>query len=120
MNTAEQSPEAVAHSYLAVWNEPYLVSRLAALKEGWAVNASYADPLMQGTTPEEIASMIEAARSHFPNHSFVLRGKPDGHHRAIRFSWDLVTEDGIRVAGGTDIVKLNSDGKFAEVIGFLD
>jgi hypothetical protein len=120
MNIAEHSPELVAHSYLNVWNEPDLASRLASLREGWAPDASYADPLMQGTTPEVIATMIEAARGHFPNHSFVLRGRPDGHGRAVRFSWDLVTEGGDRVAGGTDVVKLNQDGKLVEVIGFLD
>ncbi len=120
MNIARHSPELIAHCYLAVWNEPDQAARLDSLREEWAPNASYADPLMQGTTPEEIASMIEAARRHFPNQSFVLRGKPDGHGRAIRFSWDLVTEDGNRVAAGTDIVKLNPDGKFVEVIGFLD
>ena len=75
---------------------------------------------MSGETPASVATMIESARQQFPGHSFVLRGTPDGHGNVVRFSWDLVSAAGSRVAGGTDVVKLDTEGKLAEIIGFLD
>lgn len=120
MTASQIDPQAVALAYLALWNENDQARRLAVLGESWSPQARYADPLMRGETPAGIASMIEAARNQFPGHSFVLRGNPDGHGNAVRFSWDLVAAGGTKVAGGTDFVVIDSQGRMAEVTGFLD
>jgi hypothetical protein len=120
MTNLQVNHETIARSYLDVWNDPDQSTRLLKLRAGWSNTVRYADPLMSGETPSGISSMIEAARGQFPGHSFVLRGKPDGHGSIVRFSWDLVSEERGKVGGGTDIVRLDSDGKFFEVIGFLD
>lgn len=120
MTTYCVDPQAVARNYLAVWNDADQTTRLARLEAGWSPGVRYADPLMSGETPVGIASMIEAARGRFPGHSFVLRGTPDGHGNVVRFSWDLVATGGSKVAGGTDVVKLDVEGRLAEIIGFLD
>jgi len=120
MTTPQVDPRGIALTYLSVWNEADQETRLAVLEESWSPNVRYADPLMRGETPAGVAAMIEAARGQFPGHSFVLRGEPDGHGNAVRFSWDLVSTDGAKAAAGSDIVKLTTDGKLEEVIGFLD
>lgn len=120
MNDPQVDPHTVASNYLAVWNDPDQSSRLATLERQWASRVSYTDPLMSGETPSGVCSMIEAARGQFPGHSFVLRGTPDGHGKMIRFSWNLVSSSGNRVAGGTDVVKVDPDGKLADIVGFLD
>ncbi|WP_205749061.1 nuclear transport factor 2 family protein [Frigidibacter oleivorans] len=113
-------PHSIAQAYLSVWNQSDDERRVALLAEGWSKGATYVDPLMNGTGRDGIAAMISAARAQFPGHGFTLRGTPDGHGDYVRFAWDLAPADGPRVAGGTDIVRLDGDGRIAEVVGFLD
>lgn len=113
-------PKDVAETYLAAWNESDETKRQALLANSWSHDARYVDPLMSGDGHAGITAMIGAARAQFPGHGFTLRGTPDGHGAYVRFAWDLATETGPVVAGGTDVVKLDEDGRIAEVIGFLD
>ena len=113
------TPHDIATDYLAVWNAPDDAERRRRL-ERWAPDADYRDPLMSGTGRDAIAAMIAAARAQFPGHAFLPRGTPDGHGEFARFSWSLAPAGGPAVAGGTDIVRLDGEGRIAEIIGFLD
>ncbi|KHJ53606.1 polyketide cyclase [Aureimonas altamirensis] len=113
-------PGMIADAYLSVWNEADDAKRLALLAEGWSRDARYVDPLMSGEGHAGIATLIGAARAQFPGHSFTLRGTPDGHGAYVRFAWNLAGEDGPVVAGGTDVVKLDDNGRIVVVVGFLD
>ena len=119
MRTTNQ-PMAIAAGYLAAWNEDDDLRRRELLEQGWAADARYADPLMQGEGRDGIARMIESARAQFPGHGFMLSGTPDGHGVHVRFSWTLAPDGGTPVAGGTDMVRLDGVGRIAEVVGFLD
>ena len=112
-------PATVARAYLAAWNEPDDANRLALMSD-WTDHARYVDPIMQGEGRAGIAGMIAAARTQFPGHGFTLRGVPDGHGDHVRFSWTLAPHGGAPVAQGTDMVRLDSDGRIDVVIGFLD
>jgi hypothetical protein len=90
------------------------------LDDGWTGDARYVDPLMSGEGREGVAAMIEAARAQFPGHGFALQGAADGHGPFVRFSWTLAPTNGDRIAGGTDVVRLDEAGRIAEVVGFLD
>lgn len=114
------NPTTIAQDYLALWNDDDDASRQARLSGRWAASAVYADPLMAASGRNEIAEMIVGARQTFPGHTFSLRGTPDGHSRFVRFSWTLAPADGTVVARGTDIVRLDEEDRFVEVIGFLD
>ncbi|QTK79423.1 Isomerase [Agrobacterium tumefaciens] len=111
---------AIAETYLAVWNEEDGERRKLMVNKAWAETARYIDPLMQGEGRKGITAMIEAARQKFPGYRFVLTGTPDGHGDFTRFSWRLVSPDGDDVAGGTDIVSRDADGRIDSVVGFLD
>lgn len=113
-------PKTIADRYLAVWNEADDARRVALLAEDWAADARYVDPMMQGEGRNGIAAMIQGARAQFPGHGFTLRGIPDGHGNYVRFSWDLAPEGAPAFARGTDIVRLDGDGRIADVVGFLD
>lgn len=114
------TPDTVASRYLDAWNQADSGQRLAQLAEGWADDAAYADPLMAARGRTAICDMIEKARGQFPGHAFALRGKPDGHGHFVRFSWDLAPSGGPAIAGGTDVVRLDGQGRIEEVVGFLD
>jgi hypothetical protein len=113
-------PMTIADRYLAVWNEPDFENRRAAVAEHWTPETSYIDPLMTGKGTDGIATMIDAARAQFPGHDFALSGKADGHANYVRFSWTLAPNGGAPIGGGTDVVRLDDDGRIAEVVGFLD
>jgi hypothetical protein len=112
--------QAIARDYLAVWNQADPARRQAQLEAAWAAEAEYADPLMAARGREAICAMIEQARGQFPGHAFSLRGQPDTHRQFVRFSWDLAPDGGGPIAGGTDVVRLDAQGRVAEVVGFLD
>jgi hypothetical protein len=114
------NPEAIAREYLAVWNQPDAERRQADMAQRWTDDARYADPMMAASGRDAIGVMIEQARAQFPGHAFALRGQPDSHRDFVRFSWTLAPADGTPVGGGTDVVRLDADGRIAEVIGFLD
>jgi hypothetical protein len=113
-------PNSIADAYLALWNDGDDASRHARLAAGWRTDARYADPIMASQGHNGIAAMIAEARSQFPGHGFTLAGTPDGHRDFVRFSWTLAPAGGAAVAAGTDVVRLDSAGRIAEVIGFLD
>jgi SnoaL-like domain len=114
------NPTDIAERYLALWNDPDHASRCSRLSKDWAADAHYADPMMSGSGRDGIADMIAGARDQFPGHAFSQKGRPDGHARFVRFSWNLAPAGGAVVASGTDVVRLDDEGRIAEVIGFLD
>ncbi|MEV4935107.1 nuclear transport factor 2 family protein [Sphingobium sp. LMA1-1-1.1] len=113
-------PYAIARAYVALWNDADAASRRERLSQTWSVDARYADPMMQDAGHDGIAAMIGGARAQFPGHSFALAGTPDGHGDFVRFSWTLAPNGGVPVVAGTDVVRLDANGRIAEVIGFLD
>lgn len=114
------TPQAVANAYLAVWNESDPGERRRMLAEQWSAEANYVDPLMAATGHSDIAAMVEGARTQFPGFGFKLTCEPDGHGDFVRFSWGAGPEGGDTLIDGTDVVKLDSNGRIAAVVGFLD
>jgi len=114
-----RTPIEIATDYLALWNAASQAERLRRL-EGWSADARYRDPLMQAEGRKAVAGMIEEARAQFPGHTFALHGTPDGHGPFVRFSWTLAPEHGQPVAVGTDVVRLDDEGRIIEVIGFIE
>ncbi|HEY1368100.1 MAG TPA: nuclear transport factor 2 family protein [Gaiellaceae bacterium] len=108
--------------YLDTWNEADPSTRLTALAEVWADDASYVDPLASVAGHYQISNLIGAVQEQAPSHVFRLLGNQvDAHHNVVRFSWELVPEaGGESVAIGFDVVETDDDGRIARVVGFLD
>lgn len=114
-----QTPAEIATEYLAVWNEPDAERRLRLL-DRWSPDLDYHDPMMRATGRQAMAQMIGSVRERFAGMVFDRHGTPDGHGPFARFSWVLRDERGAPAAFGTDIVRLDHEGRIAGVIGFLD
>ena len=111
--------EDLIDSYIAAWNETEPSARRALVAKTWAADARYLDPMMTGQGHDGIDAMIGAAQDQFPGLTFSRRGAPDGFGDQVRFSWDLGPAGAAPMAGGTDFAVV-SDGRFANVTGFLD
>lgn len=114
------NPNDVATAYIALWNETDGARRAVMLKNGWAAGATYIDPMMKADRSDAVNDLIAATHQRFPDHRFTLKGAPDGHNHYARFSWTLAKDEADPIAIGTDVVSLDSDGRVASVIGFLD
>jgi hypothetical protein len=112
-------PDTLASRYIALWNEADPQRRHKLLAADWAVDATYADPLVQRAGHAEIAVLIAAVQARFPGCRFTLDGRVDGHGEHLRFSWTLGPEGGPAIVKGTDFAT-TQDGRFKAVTGFLD
>lgn len=110
----------IAQSYIACWNEPDEATRRRLVDALWTEDARYADPMMQAEGQAAIAALIGGVHAKFPRSRFALAGQPDAHGPFIRFSWTLVPAEGPVFARGTDFAAVASDGRLAQVTGFLD
>jgi hypothetical protein len=108
----------VVDRYIAAWNEADPDRRRDLVAEAFAEDATYLDPLMEGSGTDGIAAMIGGAQQQFPGHRFELSEGPDAHHDRVRFAWSLVGEAG-PVARGIDFARTAGDGRLSEVTGFL-
>jgi hypothetical protein len=113
------TPAAVADAYLAAWNEADPARRAALLRDGWAEDARYVDPLMAGEGRERIAELIGAVHARFPGCRFERLGAADGYADHVRFAWSLGPSGAEPPIKGSDVVELEG-GRIRRVIGFLD
>jgi len=113
-------PKTIAENYVALWNTTDPDARLARLEQEWTAEATYSDPLMNGTGAKAISEMIAAVhQTYFPAFAFSLVGEPEATGDHVRFTWGLGPKDAKPVARGTDFVRVE-DGRIAQVTGFLD
>jgi hypothetical protein len=110
---------AVVERYIAAWNEADPDRRRALVAKAFSEDATYLDPLMEGSGTDGIAAMIGGAQQQFPGHRFELSEGPDAHHDRVRFAWSLVADGGAPVAAGIDFARTAQDGRLSEVTGFL-
>jgi SnoaL-like domain len=112
--------ESVVENYVASWNETDPAKRQSSLAASCAANASYRDPVMVSEGHSGLDAMLAGVQAKFPG--FVLRriSKVDSHNNAVRFAWSLGPVSGPSVVEGVDFATLSSDGKLANIVGFID
>jgi hypothetical protein len=109
----------IARSYIDTWNEAAAEPRRSLLGSHWTDDASYVDPLMRASGPQQIGELVAAVHQRFPGFRFRLTGTPNGHGDYVRLSWSLGPDRGEPPIEGSDVVCLR-DGKIHAVIGFID
>jgi hypothetical protein len=114
-----QTYTAIAKDYITVWNEKDPAGRLELLAASWKPDATYADPLMNGSGLAEISGLIGAVQHRFPTFSFTLSGDADGFGDNLRFSWAFRPQDAAVAIKGADFIRREGD-LIASVTGFLD
>ena len=113
-------PTTIVSTYIEMWNETDPQRRRELVSEALTDDASYLDPIMEGTGAEQISDMIGAAQQQFPGHRFQLVSGPDVHHDRVRFTWSLSPAAGEPVAVGVDFATTADDGRMRSVTGFLE
>src|SRR5947199_6692217 len=112
---------AVAHDYLAAWNEDDAAKRSVRVRELWAEDGDYVDPQASVRGHAEIDALLTAARAQFAGFEFRLTGDVDGHHDRLRFTWELFPPNASEsIVEGFDVVTLAEDGRISSVSGFLN
>ncbi|MEJ0016345.1 MAG: nuclear transport factor 2 family protein [Acetobacteraceae bacterium] len=106
--------------YIAAWNETDAGRRRDLIAQTWTEDAHYVDPMLQGDGRDGIDAMICGVQERFPGYRFRRTGDVESHHDRIRFTWDLVPEEGEAVVSGTDFAVITSDNRLHAVTGFFD
>jgi hypothetical protein len=106
--------------YIAAWNEADAGPRRELVARVFTDDATYVDPLMEGSGTDGIDAMIGGAQGQFPGARFELAGAPDAHHDVVRFTWHLKGPGGEKIATGHDYGQVAADGRLRAVTGFLE
>jgi hypothetical protein len=109
----------IARSYIELWNERMPGRRREMLKQNWASDARYVDPLMSGDGHDGVDALISGVQQRFPDFRFRLIGEPNGFGDHVRFSWGLGPDGADSPIKGTDFALLQ-DGRIRSITGFLD
>jgi hypothetical protein len=107
-------------TYLNVWNETNAEARRKLIATSWAADATYVDPLFDVTGVGEFDALIGGFQQQYPGLRFVQTGEVEHHHDLVRFTWNLVTPTGDVIAKGTDVGRIDAEGRFASISGFFD
>jgi hypothetical protein len=110
---------AIANSYIALWNERTPSRRREMLSDDWTADAKYVDPLMSGDGRDGVDALIAGVQQRFPDFKFKLIGEPNGYGDHVRFSWGLGPDGADSPIKGTDFAVLK-DGRIRSITGFLD
>jgi hypothetical protein len=120
MEGAMKNHLALIDSYIAMWNEADAAMRRDLISQTWTENGSYLDPVMNGDGQQGIDAMVQGVQERFPGHKFRRTSEVDSHNTCVRFTWELVAEDGTAVVRGTDFGVLAADGRLQNITGFFD
>jgi hypothetical protein len=112
--------ENIVHRYIDSWNQTDARSRHAAIRELYAENAGYTDPLAAVQGWDAIDQFIGGAQQQFKGLVFSLAGKIDAHHDTARFTWHLGAPGAKEpLVIGFDVA-VAENGRLRQVYGFLD
>src|SRR4051812_44647661 len=100
----------VVDGYIAMWNETDPERRRWIIEQTWTGDGSYVDPHADVAGAAALDALVAAVQAQFPGHRFVLAASPDAHHDRLRFSWQLVDENGDAIAAGVDFAIVADDG----------
>lgn len=113
--------DSVIDRYIAIWNEPDPEERRDLISWAFTEEAVFQDPVFSGKGHAGIETMLESVLAKLPGSRLSLIGEPEIHHDWARFRWELNLPDQAEsFIEGTDIGQIGDDGRFVQMIGFLD
>ena len=112
--------DALAHRYVAVFNETDPAARRQRVADLWAPDGTYTDPLADVAGHEAIDGFVAAAQEQLAGLEFRLLGTVDAHHRQARLRWGAGPAGGEPVVIGFDVLVADPDDRLSHVHGFLD
>ncbi len=114
-----QTADAIITGYFECWNSTDADTRAAAVAKTWAEEATSSDPLNEVTGHDELSAMFAGLQEQYPGHSFRQVGASDGHHKLVRWGWEMIDPEGQTVLDGIDVALLADDGRIYYLAGFF-
>jgi hypothetical protein len=112
---------SVIERYAAIWNEADPEKRMDLVGWTFTEDGTYQDPILTGRGHELLNQMFGAAQAQLPGARLSLVGEPETHHAWVRFRWQITMPDESEsFIEGTDVGRIGPDGRFEEIVGFLD
>ncbi|MBC8069149.1 MAG: nuclear transport factor 2 family protein, partial [Deltaproteobacteria bacterium] len=112
--------QSIVERYLAVFNGDEPQTRMTAIREIFADDASYTDPHISLRGAHAIAGFVSDLRVRLPGARFALAGAIDSHHDQARFRWQVeVPSSPDPIASGFDVITVAA-GRIRSVYGFID
>jgi hypothetical protein len=105
--------------HIAAYCDPDRPRRAERFASVWAPDGELLDPPLEGRGIEEITDLTDVVLSHYPRHRFERTTAVDEHHGWARYGWSLLDADGTTVLTGTDVVRVDGDGRLVQVVGFF-
>lgn len=118
-DTATMSTATTVDTYLAALSETNETVRTNLVREAWAEDGQFFDPLLEASGHSAIGDLAVTVTEHYPGHTFRRTTGIDIHHGIIRFGWELVAEDGTVAVAGLDVGVLAEDGRLSRIAGFF-
>ncbi|MEZ5318789.1 MAG: SRPBCC domain-containing protein [Vicinamibacterales bacterium] len=109
---------ATIDRWFTAWNEPDASARLATLEATCAPAVSFRDRFGFVDGVSELAAHVEAARRFMPGLTLGRRGEVRHVLGWVLTDWSAVKADGTSAGQGTDLFRLDADGRIAHVTGF--
>lgn len=106
-------------THLAGYCEADTTKRTELLRAAWTSSGELVDPPLAGSGVDEIAGLVDAVLTHYPDHRFERTTAVDEHHGFARYGWSLVSPDGTAAVTGTDFAQVDDSGRLTRVIGFF-
>ena len=111
----------VVDRFIAIWNESDPGRRRELVDQTFTEEATFTDPLMLAAGHANLDQMFAGAQAQVPGAQVSLLGEPEHHHGWTRFAWKMVMDESDdSLIEGTVIARIGADGRFEQLIGFLD
>lgn len=111
--------QEVLDTYGAAWNEDDEEARHALLARSLSDDATYCDPTAEVASRAALSDHIGRVRSEFGRFRIQTTSGYEEHHGYVRFTWRMEAENGDLLVEGFDVVRLDSDGRVQNIVGFF-
>lgn len=109
----------VIDTYFEMWNEGDPDRRAELVAAAWTEDGRHVDPLADVSGHGPLAEYVAGVQERFPGHVLRRTSGVAAHHDQLRYTWELVGEDGTVVVGALDVAELAEDGRIRRVAAFF-
>jgi SnoaL-like domain len=106
-------------AYLASLTETDATRRTELLRQAWAEDGRFIDPLFDVQGHSALDELAQGVIAQYPGHTFRRTSGVDAHHDVLRYTFEFVAPDGSIVITGIDVGRLAPDGRLQAITGFF-
>jgi hypothetical protein len=114
-NSGSGGLEQVLDAYVAAWNAIEPSARQRLLDEAVTGDFVFEGPTGRFGGREAVDKLIAAMQERMPSTSVVRIGPGEAVDGWVEFGWEIRSDAGARLLGGTDVGELGPDGRLTRV-----